>query len=513
VSQQPTTHTGLRQDLRAIQVEAEGVLRQERRQRISRPALAEACLLSAALAAVYLAYLGMAHLTGSGWPAASVPTLFLWILAPGLAWFLTRILHASARRISGAQALAAVDTRHDLQDRLQAAVEFLARTGRSGFMEAALLDAAGFAKTAMAKGLPREQAPVALSPRAYGFAGAALVLLALALWVPMPLATKVVDDNPPPVEVAQLDPEAATDREQPKDRPTTPRAPEESHEPASSQGQRRTARRGRKDSQLSSKVKKTRGVMGSGQSADAASASGTSEARGTPSSQAQASLAGKKPVKKKSKPKPRKSKKPVSEPTPARKPEDDSGATAGRGAASGSNKSPSASPWSSKDQVMSEDEEDLEDDEEVDDEFDMSDARGGVQPHLRDRRPPVNRDLGIGFGNQKNPDANGRGGPSELKKSRGVASLVLGVPIPDHVKGQPNPGKTKITQERVEPKAEDAAAVKAGPRQPRQSPVGHFQSPHLESWMRDLIRSYFQLIRPQGTEPKNPPKTPKNSGD
>ena len=50
----------------------------------------------------------------------------------------------------------------------------------------------------------------------------------------------------------------------------------------------------------------------------------------------------------------------------------------------------------------------------------------------------------IGFGNRPSPDANGRGGPSQAKKSRGTASLILGVPIPDHIKGQPNPGKTKI---------------------------------------------------------------------
>jgi len=97
-----------------------------------------------------------------------------------------------------------------------------------------------------------------------------------------------------------------------------------------------------------------------------------------------------------------------------------------------------------------------------------------------------------------------------MKKSRGVAALVLGVPIPDHVKGRPNPGKTKITQERVEPRVEDAEAVDATARQPRQSPVGHFANPELESWMRDLIRTYFKAIR---APKKNPPSQPEKSGD
>ena len=131
----------------------------------------------------------------------------------------------------------------------------------------------------------------------------------------------------------------------------------------------------------------------------------------------------------------------------------------------------------------------------MDDEFDNSDARGGLQPALRDRKPPVNRDLSIGFGNMSNPDANGRGGPGTRKKSRGVASLVLGVPIPDHIKGRPNPGKTKITQERVEPQPEDIASVKASPRRPRGTPAGHLSNPELAPWMQDLVRAYFRAIR------------------
>ena len=36
------------------------------------------------------------------------------------------------------------------------------------------------------------------------------------------------------------------------------------------------------------------------------------------------------------------------------------------------------------------------------------------------------------------------------------ASLVLGVPIPDRVNGQPNKGRIRITQQRVTPEAEQA---------------------------------------------------------
>ena len=94
-----------------------------------------------------------------------------------------------------------------------------------------------------------------------------------------------------------------------------------------------------------------------------------------------------------------------------------------------------------------------------------------------------------------------------MKKSRGVASLVLGVPIPDHIKGRPNAGKTKITQERVEPKVEDSTAATATARSPRKAPFGHFANPELAPWMRDLIRTYFKAIR----APSKP--QPKKSGD
>ena len=122
-----------------------------------------------------------------------------------------------------------------------------------------------------------------------------------------------------------------------------------------------------------------------------------------------------------------------------------------------------------------------------------------MQPNLRDRKPPVSRDLTIGFGNQPNPDANGRGGPSQPKKSRGTASLVLGVPIPDRVKGQPNPGKTKVSQERVEPRRERAPAAQAEARTPRSGPTGPLARPSLEPWMQDLLRAWFQHLRTQET--------------
>ena len=67
----------------------------------------------------------------------------------------------------------------------------------------------------------------------------------------------------------------------------------------------------------------------------------------------------------------------------------------------------------------------------------------------------------------------------------------------DHVKGQPNPGRIKITQERVEPRADEAALISAAGRQERNAPMGALMRSELPPWMREIVRSYFLKLRTQ----------------
>ena len=106
---------------------------------------------------------------------------------------------------------------------------------------------------------------------------------------------------------------------------------------------------------------------------------------------------------------------------------------------------------------------------------------------------------------QASEDANGRGGPGERKKSRGVAGLVLGVPIPDHVKGQPNPGRVKVTQERVQPQGEDMPGAAAEDRGRRSSPAGHLSERTLDTSMREIVRDYF--LKTRAPDELRPPTT------
>ena len=492
-----TSWTALRSDLDRIAGDAATKIKQARRTRALRESVGPALMMLVAFPATYLFGLGLAVATG-----ASVPTMPWWaivfvtLLIP-LIYVTIRFFVAGAGGVTYREALATVDEHHGFDDRLQTAHEFAARSDRSSFMEAALHDAKGVVPTAVERGITPEVPGIEVGAVARFAAVAGLLLLAVALWVKAPMSVRSPSGPGGVPQLASAEVDVDEERESPN-RPDVETPAKEDLAPARTAraGRRAEARPGRARTDISDDVKKTQGLTGTGQASEAASASGASEAKGTPSSQGQSGKPNSKKAKKKKKKKPSGKKPEEQRDHKPEKPERDAGATAGRGAASGSNKSPASSEWTSKDQVVSDDEEALEDDEPVDDEFDLEDARGGLQPSLRDRRPPVNRDLSIGFGNQKNPDANGRGGASEQKKSRGVASLVLGVPIPDHIKGRPNPGKTKITQERIEPRPETTGTVEASARKRRERPIGHLQRTELTPWMQDLLRSYYRRIRP-----------------
>ncbi len=234
------------------------------------------------------------------------------------------------------------------------------------------------------------------------------------------------------------------------------------------------------------------GKTKAGKVAPVGAPSGAAQAKGIPSDEGKAAKS-KKTTRRKSKP--RKPREENRQPQTTKMPKNDrpSGTTMGRGSGRGSSKNPVASEWSSKDQMPHDDEDPEDDDEDVEDESESSEARGGVQPNLRDRRPPASRDLSISFGNQ--PGGDGRGGPSQRKKSRGTASLVLGVPIPDHIKGQMNPGTTKITQERIEPKKEESKGIVADTRSPRRGNAGPTVVPKTSFQVSQLIEDYFRARR------------------
>ncbi|QDU66128.1 hypothetical protein [Engelhardtia mirabilis] len=409
----------------------------------------------------------------------------------------TASARAWTRPVQRDQALGQVDRQLGLKDRLVTADEFL-RSGRSGpFERAAIADAAAHLARALAQAVVLEVRPWNVARRAAGCGALGAVALAAFLWLAARPVTSAGGLQTEEVVAAAAGPALTPADEPVQDEPERAVAPED--ERPTDPPRPRESRAGERPAsaptpELSDVVKESAGKSGAGRSAGALSSSSASQSRSAPSTQGQAS----KPSERKLEAKPSQAKRPEPEEAPEppeSKEDDESGATAGRGASKGSNKNPTASDWRSRDQVTNEDDQDIDDDEDTADDEEEQESRGGVQPNLRDRRPPVSRDLQIGFGNRANPDANGRGGPSQPKKSRGVASLVLGVPIPDRVKGRPGPGPTKITQERIEPEGEEAVAIEASARTPRRGPAGRLSSPDLEPALRDLVRAYFLTLR------------------
>jgi len=489
----------VRADLDRAADRAAAELTSRRAEEARRDALWRAAPLLAAFPAVWL--IAQFGAWNKDDPALSawwiLPVVVAACVAPFVrAWAVARSVRAGGVPRGGA--LGALDAELGLEGRLLAADEFSARPARTPFEAAALLDAADGARRAATAALrpppePDGEAEARRRRRATSWGALGGALLLLSLWVagwdrtasePASGDALVAEAGAPPALEA--------------DEPRDPAAADEPDEPPATEPPRDERERRAADAraaatpspEVSDETKDSAGTTGAGRSSGALSSSAASQSKSAPSSQGQSSDPADERAKK-----PDPKKKPEA---PAKKPEpregaeeEQSGSTAGKGSSKGSNKSPTASDWQSRDQVSENDDQEIEDDEDTEDDEEEQENRGGVQPSLRDRRPPVSRDLQIGFGNRPNPDANGRGGPSEQKKSRGVASLVLGVPIPDRVKGRPGPGPTKITQERIEPEAEEAAPIEASARTPRAGPLEAGSEVALDPSLTSLLRTYF----------------------
>ncbi len=479
----------LRSELRAIADGAGARLRALRTTGRRRRAVGEALPLLLVFPGAYALYELLRWALGQ--PAAPLPWWLLLlgtVLVPCL-WVAGVALAAFRRPVDPRDGLGAVDRALDLQDRLQAADAFLGETTPTPFMRAAMDDAAQHVARARAaaEALTALQAPAAPPVgRRLGWAVPAVLLALLGLWLGtherLALATGGPGEPVPGHVVAdgQLPPRTDV----PAEAPRQPQPAPQRRSPAGESTSRPLA-------ELKEPPKETRGATGQGQAAEASSAQGSSNAKATPSNQGQAAKTEAKKEQAPPKPDTKETPPPDQQPPKQKQANEEAGTTAGRGASKGSNRNPATTDWATRDATQQPDDTQLENDDDIQDEDEEQESRGGIQPNLRDRKPPVNRDLRIGFGNRKNPDANGRGGPSEQKKSRGVASLVLGVPIPDRIKGQPNPGKTKITQERIEPKAEDAEPVDAETRAPRSSPIGPLPPREVPPWLRQMVKKYF----------------------
>jgi len=86
-------------------------------------------------------------------------------------------------------------------------------------------------------------------------------------------------------------------------------------------------------------------------------------------------------------------------------------------------------------------------------------------------------------------------GKQGLKKSRGVASMILGVPMEDKIKGTANQGRSKKTQQKSKPSQQSVTTVTAQDRTTRVNPIGYIEHPELSAPMKAIVRDYFIELR------------------
>jgi hypothetical protein len=182
-----------------------------------------------------------------------------------------------------------------------------------------------------------------------------------------------------------------------------------------------------------------------------------------------------------------------------RKSDSRAGAMAAGTSRMGGSFSPVTHSWKSDETGGDEDSGGDESDDEADEEKRESRQRGGMQPTMRDRRPPPSRDLGL---SQPGDDpGKGRGGPTPPKKSRGTASMILGLPVPDTVKGLPNPGTSRVEQERAAPRTapENPGTGPAPVRGDRREPPR--RAGKTTGREAGVIERYFKELRGQKKSP------------
>ena len=152
-------------------------------------------------------------------------------------------------------------------------------------------------------------------------------------------------------------------------------------------------------------------------------------------------------------------------------------------------------------------------DESAEDEDEQENSNSASKPMSNRRDPPVDRNLSPRAPQEGDQPGNGRGGPGDLKKTRGVPSMILGIPVPDRVPGMPGPGRSKVAQEHTRPTEEVHAALDAQSRLARSGPIGAVEQPDLLPWRRVLIENYFLAVRetPMADEAAAPVSTDRTS--
>ena len=411
-----------------------------------------------------------------------------------------------------AATLALHDRNLETKDRLVIADEFLGSAelttdaAHSAFMRAAVDDARECASAALATPLPPLPVPGWTIQRAswWGVPVAALLILLGRVAIGPGALAQPAAGKPLPL-VADASPVAKLADNANLNNRRAPRPPAEA-EPAapdekSAASTPQMPRRAKKEQPMDGQPASGGGAQANSSNSGTRSAGLASSQRSKPNEKKPEMAKTEEPEEKESaaaKPKPRKKK-------DTGQLAMDSNSGQGKSSSSSSNLNPFEAP-EQPDKSGLDPKADAEDDGDQDE--DEQEKTTGVNKPMDDTKAPaVDRNLSTqppGDG----PPGNGRGGPGELKKTRGVPSMILGIPIPDRVPGTPSPGRSKVTQEYTRPKEESHPQLEALSHTTRTGAVGHIEQPDLLPWRRSLVESYFISVRQRAEDGADPTDAP-----
>lgn len=446
-----------------------------------------------------------------------IPLAALAVLGP-VSYVVVRVAWSAYRfRPARAFALALHDRSSQSEDRLVTADEFLTSAEletdapQSAFMRAAVADAVAHARNAL--GTPLRPLPLPawrIQPGSWWGVAAALAVMALArVTVDHSVASRPEAGALRVAAIAPTAPVKPADAVGKTARPPRPAVPPGAAEPAAGDKSPAAAKALRRMPRTEQPMD---GQPASGSGAGASSSSGGNHAAGL--------AGGQKSAPKAQKPEAAPAEEPEEKQTPDSKkkkaPRKQDASQLAMESGSGQGKSSSAS--SSLNAFEAPEEKDKAgqglqpdaEDQGLEDEDEQQKSNSVSKPMGETKKPTVDRNLSTSPPGQPDENANGRGGPGEIKKTRGVPSMILGIPMPDRVPGTPSPGRSKVTQEFTRPKEEAFAPLEAQTHAARTGLVGHVEQPDLVPWRRAVVENYFMSLRSRAEDGPPPGAAPAN---
>ena len=418
---------------------------------------------------------------------------------PALSWLGAFIANLVSHQIDRRVALTFYDQQLGVKDRLQTADEFINKTRLSDFEKAAVADSVPFIDQALESKLPPVYlAGASLDHGRWKFAALGVVVMAAAALLNQAEFTFAGDAAEGDVErmIASVDTRSEL-------APEDPLALEEieTRQPDSlAAPQPNRKKKSGKPAEGSEAVEPGKASPGTPKAASSASdqesASRQNQSGSAGAGASSQSAGSKDKKKKKEKPAGKQKKKSNSNPKAPEEQEKNSaaGVASGKGNTSGQN--PANSDKEAVENKARQEDEGSNDDDPEEEEDEEQKANSNANPGKNKRKAPVDRRLSpSGNGSQEDDRANGRSGPGGLKKTRGVAAMLLGVPMPDRLQGTPNPGRTKSIQEQSQPEEQVVASASAANRGTSNGPVGQVAHKDLMPQIKAVVRDYFTTLR------------------